>query len=254
MYQILVSIVLIVFIAFSFITLQYWLHDEQVYERVGHAISLSVKVLPCCISAEKENHETLAAGFIRDINNPVEIDRCKLLLEFHNVLEKNLSLYKNFSEIRENILAKVLVYYDRFFIADRFDRWSPPYFFSTVYGDKLYYLNIKDDSIWYYENNQKFYTSLNAIGMSHDQKNNIVIDKLNSFISGYTYDPINKSSINIKIFNPESSDPVYRLSSSSFNVLDGITFFVIYRNFKRPEMGNFFINLDKAIVCGYTLK
>ncbi len=255
MYQTITVIVLILFIAVTFLPLAYQVYYEMITEKIKHAVNLSVKILPNCILDNEDNQRNIASGYKRSYKSPVEIDKKKLVAEFYDAMEKNMAGSELFEKMKECILLKVIVYYDRFYVADKYDRWSPPFFFTKTNGDKLYYLYSYGNvarSLEGGENSDDIY--LNEIPLTEEQRNDIVIEKLNDVIESYTFEFSSGSGIKIKIFNPEKNDPEYKAHNNYFNVLDGVTFFVVYRNVNATAVNNTIFRFDKAAVSGYTME
>lgn len=250
MHRIIVITVIFLVLIFTFIPLSHLEFYNRSTEEIKQKLNLSVKVLPYCIDNTDNNYMLLAEGFKR-CNT---INKNKLLDEFHDVLSDNICNEKKYQEIKSGILAKVLVYYDRFYIAGRNDRWSPPYFFTCQDGERLYYVYTRGDYVYYYNSGNIVTCSLNSTGITKEQRNNIVINKLNSIIAIYTLDTLTGKGLNIKIYNPGCDSPEYKAKNMCFNVLDGITFFVVYSDSENLGLNGKKFRFSSCNVAGYTME
>jgi len=230
MQQIVAAVVVLLFITFTFITLVYLDNTNSETEGIKQALNLSAKAVACAIDGSKSNYDEMAKGMDRSELSEIAIDNDKLLSEFYDVLYKNILNNESFERIKAGIPAKVVVYYDRFYIAGNDDKWSPPFYFTHYSGGKLLYLFTKSDIAYYYDNSGiKVFTNIHAENISREQKNDIIINKVNSAIFQYTFDSVTGKGLTVQIRNPENNEAEYKVRHSYFNVLDGITFFVLYK-------------------------
>ncbi len=215
-------------------------NDSIIIERTLNSAS---KILIDSYDKKITNIDALAEGYEK-VNIDIEIDKDRLLKQFYEITKGTIADDDLYTEIIENIKTKMLVYEDKFFISYNEDSWGPPYFFTYKYNDKIYYLNTKNDNVYYYNGNNKVYDTIGDIGLSNIQKDYIIIDKINEYIKKY----LDEGSFEIKIKNEHDFKEGYQY----FNVLDGLTFFVIYKEDNLIDIWDR-INYKKYNVAGYTL-
>lgn len=254
--QIMAVVVIMIMIAFVFVPLAYYNANHLETEEVKQSLNLGAKTLVNCIEQEAPNLEEVGKGYERTAETDINIDKDRLLREFKKVVELNcFNRKEKYEEIEKSILAKVLVYHDRFYIADKSDRWSTPYYFSTVKTGMLLYLNTANNMVVYYDSTgNPVIQDMSGFGITEKEKNEIIINKINRIVAQYTSEPGERTGLSIQIRNPGEQDVNYRVRTSHLNVLGGITFFVVYaeNNLLNIDMKDFrFKNYN---VVGYTLQ
>ena len=257
MQQIHAAIVLLIVVIFIFIPTMGLKEVRDSNQNIKQALNLSTRVIGNCVDHSKINFTELARGYKRDARIPIEVDRQRLLLEFYQLLNKNSLSESKFKSIKDKLLIKVVVYYDKFFVADKNDSWSPPYYFSWNTGSELIYLNTQDDTAAYYDasGNMQYNRTIASCGINDEQKNDRIIRQLNSVISQYTSEMlVREKGLKIEIQNPARNDPEYKLSKSYFSVLDGVTFFVVYAENPRMVVNSRDITYQNYNVVGYTVE
>jgi hypothetical protein len=257
--QALAAFFIILFIIFTFVPLAA-LNDNHIeVESVKQNLNLAARSVCNAVENSLKNYENLSEGYRKSSHVGIQINKERLLQEFYDILRKNYYNEDEFERVKDRICLKVLVCGDRFYIADDRNRWSQPYFFTTYIDGVIKdvaTVNILSQEVSYFCAGQQVYKPLEdpAVQMTSQKKNKIIIEKLNEIISQYTYDFQRKTSINIKIKNPDETDAGYKMQYRDFNVLDGITFFVLYAedNYVYSDSKNF--HFKNYNVTGYTFK
>ncbi len=227
-------------------------HNDKIIMK--NNLNLSARVLMDSIDMNISNIDELSEGYGKSPVYDIKIDKNGLIREFYGVLSKNILDEFWYKEIKKNIKVKILVYSDRFYICDNFNRWSPPYYFIYKYDDKPLYISSKVERAYFYEDDgSKVYGDISSFGLTLEERDELIISKLNNEISKYASDELGKS-IRIKIYNPNNKDGQYKAENSSFNVLDGLTFFVVYFNNNRFNVFDNDIEASNYQVAGYTLE
>ncbi|WP_432409478.1 hypothetical protein [Wukongibacter sp. M2B1] len=217
-------------------------------------LNLAAKVLINAVDKQVINMDELGEGYIKSIDYEIRVDRDRLLSEFYEVLFENVLEKSWYEEIKRDIKAKIIVYNDRFYICDNLDRWSPPYYFIDKYNGEPLYLNTMTDTACYYDDlGDKVSSDISFFGISNAEKEDLIINKLNEQIVKYVMNEF-KEGINIKIYNPHKPDGAYKAEYSRFNVLDGLTFFVVYVENDVKSVFDNEIKLSNYQIAGYTLE
>jgi len=167
-------------------------------------------------------------------------------------------LYKNYyhdgayQEIKQRLILKVLVVNDHFYVANEDDQWSHPYFFLWETTDRSLYLDIRDEVVYYYDgHNNRVEGTLQSFGISEGEKNQRIIDRINDVVAMETATEL-QNGLEIMIQNPSNIEGAYRRRYQNFNVLEGITFFVIYREDLQLEVNQNLLRYKNYNVVGYT--
>ena len=254
--QIMAVIVIMVTIIFVFVPISYLNASNMETEKVKQSLNLAAKAVVNCVEQDISNLDEVMNGYERIDAIDIKIDKERLLKEFKQVIESNCFNQKEkIKKIEDSILAKALVYHDMFFVADKTDNWSPPFFFTTVRAGKLLYLNTSNDLVAYYDSAGDLKTeNISNYSITRKEKNEIIINKINQWVAQYTYELGERRGLNIQIRNPYEHDIEYKIKTSHLNVLDGITFFVVYaeNNFLTMNMQEF--NFKDYNVVGYTIE
>ncbi len=257
MWQITAVILILILTLFVFIPLSYLNENYQERQNIKQNLNLSAKALLGAIEKKSQSVDGLSNGhFSEDLTN-IQVNKELLLENFYELLYKNYYQKRKFDKVKEQIIIKVLVYEDRFFIADQQDKWSPPYFFSMEdpRAQRLLYFNTINDNVYYYDNNGIMtWESLDNCGMNSQGKNEIIINKINEVIAQYTSTEATKNGLEIKIKNPDKLDVIYQMENKHFNVLEGITFFVVYTHDTKLSLYNKSFKYDNYSVVGYTME
>lgn len=257
MQQIQAAIVLLIVTVFIFIPTMGLKEVHDSNQEIKQALNLSTRVIGNCIERSKINFTELAKGYERDVNTPIEVDRERLLKEFYQLMSKNFPSERKFQSVKDKLLIKVVVYYDEFFVANKSDSWSAPYFFTWNAGSELAYLNTQNDVVSYYDSsgNKRIDRTIADYGLNEEQKNDRIIQQLNSVIAQYTSEKlVRENGLKIEIQNPARNDQQYKLSKSFFSVLDGVTFFVVYAENPWMSVNSRDIKYQNYNVVGYTVE
>ncbi len=253
--QIIAIIIIIIMIAFSFIPMALLNHNQFQVGEIKQNLNLSAKALINSIDKEVVNVDNIAEGFNRSNEQEVSINKDKLLREFYDVLFKNYHHEKNFAGIKSRLVVKLLVLHDRFYVANLHDQWSPPFYFTDYQLGKQIYFNTRNHTIYYYdETSEKVYQPMELYGTTAEIKNQLIIDKINSVIGNETAIYREEGQLAIEIRNQESNIGDYNSKYQNFNVLEGITFFVIYQEDSKIEINREFFQYKNYNVVGYTLR
>ncbi len=227
-------------------------HNDKIIMK--NNLNLSARALMNSIDMSVSNMDELSEGYGKSPVYDINIDKDRLISEFYDVLSKNILDEFWYEDIKENIRAKILVYNDRFYICDSLDRWSPPYYFICEYDNKPLYINTKVETAYYYEDdNTKTYDDISNFGLTAKERDELIITKLNNEIAKHSSNELGKS-ININIFNSNNNDGTYKAENSNFNVLDGLTFFIVYINNDKISIFDNEIEANNYQVAGYTLE
>lgn len=222
-------------------------YDNYEYEqdKARAAMAHAAKVL-------NENYY-IEDGLIFDDLDDIKIDEEKLLLDFDNCLFDNYFNYETYTKTRKSIRAKVLVYQDYFIISSSNNVWSAPYYFwYEAPGGQMVYLNTKDSKTVYYNSSNVAVEGVIAdFGLTSEQKTDLIINRLNDVLGAYTLDRGNL--VNVKVQNPYNLTDDYKREYQSFNVLDGVTFYVIYDNENELFIFQEMFRIDSTEIVGYTL-
>lgn len=250
-YFVVITMTMVSFVAVS--VLQYNKHYSHILEQ---NLNLSARVLKNSIINKASNMRVLAIGEFEYM----EIDKEKLLSDFYDVLYKNYNNVEKFEIIKSNLIVKILIMIDRFYICGSDDVWREPIFFIEYNEsiNKMVYFNILNSNIYYIENTSKKYMILEDIGITLDYKNDFIISRINNYIGRYTrrnvYEKAGFSQYSLKIMikNKEKNNVEYKVENRYFNALEGITFLIIYADEKEVYLLNEIYNYKKYNISGYT--
>lgn len=271
MQQIQWTVILLLITGFLFVPTAYlkWANDQN--HQVKQALNLSARVLADSLENTPVNMRELSMGYARDSTADILVDKNRLLWNFNAMLERNLAGRDGFDAIRERVLAKLLLYGDRFYVAGRDDIWEGPYFFtciadagsSPVNGEfyekpngRMLLLNLRDDKVQGLADDGSNIEGKTAgdFGISEELKNDLIIDRINGVIAQYTGDePERKNGLMIGIRNDHRADKIISGKESFFNILKGITFFVVYGENRSISITGNTIEYKNYNVVGYTL-
>ncbi len=255
MYQMTTTIIIMLFITFTFLPASYLRNTNIQKQNLKYCLSLSVKSLANSIHKTDINSKEVSSGKKKNDSVIIDIDKDKLLTEFYDLLNKNILSEDKYSKAKSGITFKALVYYDKFFIAGKDDRWISPYFFTISKNNKLIYLNTKNNLCYYYnEYGIKIQTSIDNEGISGKDKNDIIINKINHVMSQYSNEKGLRTGLNIKIYNNNNQDILYKVENSSFNVLEGITFFVVHTDDVLLDINQKKFHNKNYNIVGYTFE
>lgn len=249
------------------------LNNKAKIENIKQMLNLSAKVLINNIDSENLKLIDVSLGSTIPKNVEISVNKDKLLNDFFDTVYKNLNNTEIFESIKNNIPVKVLVFYDRFFVAGRDNQWSAPYFFTYSNNNKTYYLNNRNTQAYYFEGGEEKTATINKSIVDR-----VIIERINSVVTSYTnanlmkekdsprytdkklYIEIqNPSEINIKNIAGETNQKKIndfmnnRNRKSNFNILNGITFFVVYLEEDYIGIRGSEIIYPNYNVVGYTL-
>lgn len=256
--QVQAGMIILLVIIFLFLPISYIQRINNENHDIKQHLNLSARVVSNCIEAENINSRDISLGYARDVLTPVKIDKDKLLTEFYDVLYKNVGSSDLFKSIKSKMLLKVLVYYDQFYVAGVDDQWGIPYYFTFETGDDIIYLYNNSNIVRYFDvaGNTRTDKTIADFGLTPVQKNQIIINKINSIISKFTSEKvIRDNGLKVEIYNPENKDPAYMANYQNyFNVLDGITFFVVYAENTNINVNRTDFKYINYNIVGYTVR
>ncbi|WP_432664793.1 hypothetical protein R9X47_00880 [Wukongibacter baidiensis] len=245
----------IFFVTVVFIPNMILIDNNNDIELMKQNLNLASRAIINSIDKEIPNSGEMSDGYNKNFYYDVNIDHERLLKEFYDVLRKNIVDDNEYESVKDNVKSKILVYHDKFFIADEKDLWSPPFFFMVEHNGTDIYLNSMDDKAYYYDDTgSKVYKDISEYGITLRQKNDIIIDKVNQTVGQLTYEVGLRDGINIKILNKDNDDVNYIVQNRHFNILDGLTFFVVFVENKPLEFDGKRLDYKNYNVAGYTLE
>ncbi|MCT4611760.1 MAG: hypothetical protein N4A47_00155 [Clostridia bacterium] len=279
------TIILVFMSILVFTVMAYFEGTNYEKQILKHSLNLSSKVLINNINETHANFEEIAQGytFFSEKRVPkIDINKEKLMDDFHIMMAKNYGdAVKYKSKITQNLTVKVVADYEKFFVAGVNDKWSAPYFYSYTnrHTNKVYYLNTLydegieadtdtrvslytvfnnphdgteeidryyDESDDSYENKERFEEEL------HRLKGYYITNRINAIIAKPAY--TNGLAIEFASNRASESNRVNNFSQDNFNPLEGITFFVVYKEDKNIFLQNDRYDFKNYNVVGFTLK
>lgn len=253
--QVVAVIIIVLLVIFIFVPLSFLNSNNAEIRDIKQSLNLSAWALANCVSYEASNIENLANGYERSPEKCIAVDKDRLLSEFNGILYKNVCNDVKFEAVKGRLYIKVLVYQDMFYIADNKDRWSPPFFFTLqdeAHG--LIYLSVNENTAYYYNGLIKTPVSLGDLGLDEKKRNEIIISSINDKVARFTYEINDRNSLRIQIQNPYINNSEAKVKMSYFNVLEGITFFVVYAEDTRITINSKDFHYKNYNVTGYTLE
>jgi hypothetical protein len=224
---------------------------------IQYSLNLACREIVNSVSSKRVSVENIAFRRTYDI----ELDNTKLMDSFYNTLKLNIKNENNFAKLKENIVCKIVVLNDRFYVAGEDDKFKAPVFFSEYndsLGEFLYY-KINSEDTYYYSGSNKIESDLASHGVTNEEKIDFIIDRLNDYISRNTLsirygkdNKLEKYSIQIQVKNPEKGGGEYIATHRHFNILRGITFLVIYNENSTIAFRDM-INFKSYNITGYTI-
>ncbi|MTI48726.1 hypothetical protein [Sporosalibacterium faouarense] len=248
-------IIVISFIVVTFLAAYNLYQNNYAVQDINYALSLSAKALANNVNNTRSNFNNTSKGYKKNMyEESIEVDKERLLQEFYETLYTNYYNEDLYRQIKKNILIKMIVYSDKCYVAKKNDKWSPPYFFTKESGGKLIYFNSNNDLAYYYNSsNNRIYTNISNLGITEKEKQQIVIDKINSIVAQNTYGDNREMGLKIGMYNPFNIDGKYMESYSRFNVLDGLTFFIVHASDRNIFLDNKEFRYNNYTVIGYTM-
>ncbi|MBM7613603.1 hypothetical protein [Alkaliphilus hydrothermalis] len=247
-------ILIIIFLVFLFIPMAFLTNNQQQVGEIKQSLNLSAKALIKAIEVDSENANGFSQGYNRGRQQEVVVNKEDLLREFYDILYRNYYIDGGFQDTKQRLVLKILVVNDRFYLAKEDDQWSHPYFFLLEDTGLNVYLDIRDDIVYYYDDyGNMTYASLQSFGISKEEKNQRIINRINQVVAMETKTEF-KDGLEIMIQNSQNVEGDYRRRFQNFNVLEGITFFVIYRGDTGLEINNQMYEYKNYNVVGYTLR
>ncbi|HAN09031.1 MAG TPA: hypothetical protein DCP90_00275 [Clostridiales bacterium] len=283
------SIIISVFIIFLLIPTIFLKTNNTDKENMKKSLHFATMALADCIEIEDVNFEDLSKGYLRYMESfdaskaNIAIDEQKLLLEFNNVLFKNCQDPELYAKAQANIMAKVLIYNNRFIVQrnnsgmpdydykteiekyklGQAGKFNPSYYF-TVYRDDnkdnipdspndIYYTTTKDDKL-YDENKRLFceqvpYDSGTPIVGTDFRRYLVTMDGLGA---KYYYLNIVNNKIYSKYQNPTDEDQVgYNDISTTPSVLQ-IPHQISYLGLTKKDKNNQIIRKLNQVIADYS--
>jgi hypothetical protein len=253
--QVMSAIIIVLVIIFIFVPLSVLNSNNAEIRNIKQSMNLSARALENCVSREDTNLQNLADGYDKPPEREIKVDKNKLLSEFKDIFNKNMCYKTNFEDIYDRIYIKVLVYKDMFYIADNKDEWSQPFFFTIqqeAYGQ--IYLSVNENMAYYFQGKSKTYGSLVDFGLDEGKRNEIIIKSINDKVAQYTYEIGERNSLKIQIRDPYIQDNDEKVKMSYFNVLEGVTFFVVYAEDTDINVNSKDYHYKNYNVTGYTME
>jgi hypothetical protein len=255
--QVQAGLITLLIIIFLFIPSSYLQRVNNENHEIKQSLNLSARVLANCIEKEITNSRDIAMGYGRPKLTAVRVDKERLLPEFYQVLLKNSGSQESFERIRPRMLVKILVCYDVLYVAKYDDKWDIPYYFTFNIGSDIIYLNVRDDTVRYFDSAgiERSDKTIIDYGLTKEMKNDIIISKINSVVAKYTSEKvIRDNGLKIEIFNSSKQDPAYLAHKQDyFNALDGISFFVVYAENTAANVNRTDFQYIDYNVVGYTV-
>ncbi|OJV65267.1 MAG: hypothetical protein BGO41_01510 [Clostridiales bacterium 38-18] len=206
--------------------------------------SLMAKVLYSNISLNYEDTSNLSFGYA-NTENEIIVNQDKLIQDFFYVNESTENRLD-----QNHISALILVYYDRYIIYDPYlSKWQAPVFFTYNISGNQYYLNTQNNTAL---NNQNSSFAISSLGLAEEEKNQIIIDKINTGISKFTSDEY--APLQLKIRNASITDGDYLYEYNTFNVIDDVTFLVVYKKASLYDLLGNLRTYKNYTITGYTIK
>lgn len=250
--QVMAFLIIILIIIFVFVPLSFLNHTHFESREIKQDINLSAKVLQNCVSCDIHNLEALSEGYER--KKEIEIDKERLLKEFNEALYENILDWDRFDKIKKRIRLKVLTYKDCFYIEEGSNQWGPPFFFTFWHPSfGVVSLEINNPQGYYYDGKTRTSVPLEFLGLDEEGRDEIILSAINQKVAQYTYEPGERESLGIEIGNRYGKDRKNTLENTYFNVLEGITFFVVYAEDTQFQLHSQDYHFKNYNVTGYTL-
>lgn len=255
MSQISTAVIILLLIILVFVPLAFLTETNQDVQEIKQTLNLCTRALLCSIDYSPVPIEQLSIGHNRDVRSVVKVNKEQLLEEFYALLYNNYYSQEKVEKIQSRILLKVLVCHDKFYIASQNDRWSTPYFFVEEHGDDILYFNTKNNQLYFYNDlGEMVFEPISAYGFSEEQKNDLIINTINRVVLQYTYEKETGKGFKIELNNPGKEDVEYRKKYGNFNVLNGMTFFVVYAQDTFIDVNRKDFEYHHYNVVGYTME
>lgn len=257
MYKLPFIIIMLVMMIFQFVPMQFLLYQHYGNINIKQALNLSARVIGVSVEKSRDNLTRIAGSRGNEGSAEIEIDKEALLKSFYETLGMNLLAEETFKETEKNLILKAVVHHDRFYVAGRDDRWSPPYYYTFREDGETVYLSAESTAVTCYEDSGEKIDGRSIVdyGMSESQKNDIIINKINSIVSqGTSEKPLRQNGLKIQIRNPANNEGRYRTDMGYFNALGGVTFFVVYADNTGIIINNKDMKYRKYSVVGFTIE
>lgn len=262
-------------------------HEQFAEEQMKHNLNMGSKVLINAIDTSGANSEVLSLGYYLQNEDALTIDKSKLVKEFSEVFRSNFANDVAYKEAQRHIPAMLLTYGDRYYLAkikmsdgdskslDSYKiqySWSAPMYYTvTDDSGRLLYLNMRYDTSTYYSGEKATLVKNSEVmvggkTLTPTVRDHLIIDKINTTVGQVTTDPLDDSAsfkINIRArgeFDKEPTDKsqvqAYREQlryGSNFNVLEGITYFVLYSSDKNGYLRDKVFRYRNYNAAGFTL-
>jgi len=276
------TVIMLLLIIFVFVPMALMQNRNTEFEKLNNSFNLSVKVLKHNFAKETGNYEELARGTRgHNVSNmpDIVIDKEQMMKDFHSVMMDNFGRGKNYREVRGNMLAKVVSDHEKFFIADSVDNWEGPFYYT--YTDvallgKTYYLNtlfeqaldtdnnvVGLEEVFQNDDDVKNFPAVTTYESAEEYKrllvrkrNFAITNKINRFIASKTGGLEEGLAIEFESTNLADASEGKRntLKSEDFNPIEGISFFVVYKEENPVFLSTVGYNFAHKNVVGYTLR
>ena len=253
--QIIALIIILIMAIFLFLPMFNLVENHHEVIDVKRRLVLSSKVLINSIQKE-ELTKGDEVGVNKDqFKTEITVDKDKLLSSFYGMLLQNFTNDRKREKIISNINVKILVQHNRMYYAVDESRWELPIFFTYNYMGEIVYLSTNNNLAYFYKNDgSRLYKDISEFGITVEEKEQIIIDTVNNVVSEYSYKEEKGKTLNIRIKNKHREDIHKKMSEASFNVLDGITFFIVYSDEKIRKVNNEEFIFRNYNVVGTTLR
>ncbi|MCD5413530.1 MAG: hypothetical protein LR001_00785 [Clostridiales bacterium] len=253
--QIVALIVILIMALFLFLPMFNLVENHYEVTDVKQRLVLSSKVLINSIQKEDINQSKLMLENSDRFGTEIIVDRDKLLSSFYDMVHKNFPNKNKREKVLSNIKAKILVEHNRLYYASDEDIWGLPTFFMHNYSDEIVYLSIKNSLAYIYNNdNTRVYKETRKFGISNEDKEQIIIDKINEVVAKHTFQEGMCSILSINIRNKHTEDIYKKMIEANFNVLEGITFFIVYSDEVVKKINNEEFIFKNYNVVGTTIE
>ncbi|MBN4051004.1 hypothetical protein JYU01_01780, partial [bacterium AH-315-L21] len=226
--QIVALVIILIMAVFLFLPMFNLVENHHEVIDIKQRLVLSSKVLINSIQKEELTKGDEIAEDKDKFRTKIIVDKDKLLSSFYDMLRKNFPNDRKREEIISNIKVKILVQHNCIYYVIDENRWELPIFFTYDYMGETVYLNTKNNLAYFYNNDgSRVYKDVSEFGITVEEKEQIIIDAVNNVVSEYTIKKEKGKTLNINIKNKHREDIHKKMSEASFNVLEGITFFVV---------------------------
>ncbi|MGV8145839.1 MAG: hypothetical protein ACLKAK_03280 [Alkaliphilus sp.] len=252
--QIVALVVILIMAVFLFLPMFNVVENHHEVIDVKQRLVLSSKVLADSIQKEELTKREETAENKDKFKTEIIVEKDKLLSSFYEMLHKNFPNDSKREKIISNIRVKILVDYNCMYYTLNGSRWELPIFFTYDYMEETVYLNTKNNLAYYYDyEGSRVYEGIEKFGISNEGKEQIIINIINRVVAEYSLRKEIGKTLSINIKNKYTEDINKKMEEASFNVLEGITFFIVYSGEKIKKIEEEFV-LRNFNVVGTTLR